>query len=92
VADSDDAGDAIRRLHRRRWGIAALCANAQLLLDRLAHGGRGAAVADDRRHASRRLHAARLQQSIEWARRGLRIWRTRRPYASEITLSDPSPP
>ena len=82
-ADQPDA-DAVRealiwRL-RRRWGLTTLRANARLLLDRLALVGRGAAIAADRRRDARRMHSMELHSSLEWSRRGPRLWRARRPH------------
>ena len=42
-------GERLARILRFRWGIAALRANARLLLERLGAVGRGAAAAADRR-------------------------------------------
>jgi hypothetical protein len=57
---------------RRRWGITALRANARLLLERLAHVGRGAAIAARRRESGRLLYGARAALR---AGRGPRTWR-----------------
>ena len=40
--EPDPLKAALARMLRRRWGIAALRANVRLLLERLAHVGRGA--------------------------------------------------
>eukprot|EP00973_Karenia_brevis_P013536 1838765-Karenia_brevis.AAC.1 len=47
--DDEDARLALLNTLYRRWGIAAARVNADLLLDRLRHVGRGAAVAAERR-------------------------------------------
>ena len=52
----------------RRWGMTAQKANARLLLDRLAHVGRGSAAAAHRREEAR--HTLRLAS-------GPRLWRCR---------------
>ena len=72
--DDDYARGALIGMLIRRWGMAALRANARLLLDRLAHVGRGAAAANDRRasaFARAGLHSSRQQS-------GPRLWRLRR--------------
>ena len=63
----DDEPDSLRAtllaMLRRRWGIAALRANARLLLERLAFVGRGGVLAMRRRVAGR---------ARAW--RGPRVW------------------
>jgi hypothetical protein len=72
---TDDAKAAITWILQRRWGMAAVRANARLLLGRLAYVGRGSAAAAARRDAARHLFASRLRKLATWARRGPRLWR-----------------
>ena len=72
----DDEPDRLKavlaRMLRRRWGLAALRANACLLLERLAYVGRGAKQASQRRDAGRLLFQARHTYR---AGGGPRAWR-----------------
>lgn len=56
---------------RRWWGMAALRANARLLLDRLAFVGRGAGAAVRHRETGRLLH---LTRSAVRAGHGPKLW------------------
>ena len=60
----DDEPDRLQQLLsgmlRRRWGMAALRANARLLLDRLAYVGSGAIAATRRREMAQFSHSSRL--------------------------------
>eukprot|EP00973_Karenia_brevis_P073939 10277500-Karenia_brevis.AAC.1 len=72
--DEDDERVAILTALQRRWGLAAARANAQLLLRRLGHVGRGAAAASARRYAAREWHARKSRGLAAWARHRPRIW------------------
>jgi hypothetical protein len=61
-------------LLQRRWGMAALRANARLLLERLGHVGRGATAAASRRSNARSEFSARAHLYASWASRGPRVW------------------
>ena len=50
--DDEDARASLIAALQRRWGLVAVRANAQLLLDRLAYVGRGAMAAAERRSAA----------------------------------------
>ena len=65
--DPDDLRDWILASLRRGWGLAAVRANARLLLGRLCAVGRGAAAAADRR-ANQRRRMSLVGPS-------LRVWR-----------------
>ena len=68
----DDLRAVLTRLLRRRWGMAALRANARLLLDRLAYVGRGAPEA-----AARRMEAlGRARRFATWGRQQPCVWGT----------------
>ena len=69
-AVEDDARAVLTRLLRRRWGMAALRANAKLLLDRLAYVGRGAAAAASRRAAA----LGRARCLAKWGRQQPCVW------------------
>ena len=60
----DDEPDRLQQMLsgmlRRRWGMAALRANARLLLDRLAYVGSGAIAATRRREMAQFSHSSRL--------------------------------
>ena len=53
---ADDNADMLRVVSfgflLRKWGMTALRANARLLLDKLAHNGRGSTAAVDRRQTA----------------------------------------
>ena len=63
--ESGDALGVLAWLLRRRWGLAAWRANAQLLLDRLEFVGRGAVQAHARRAAASE-RAAAARRAAHW--------------------------
>ena len=77
ASDPVDARGALAWLLRRRWGIAAVRANARLTLGRLSVIGRGATTAADRRSLASQRWAARQRTAAVRGKKGPRLLQRR---------------